>query len=243
MTTYKILIVDDEKPARELLKLHASKINELELISTCSNAIEAKRLLSENEIDILLLDVQMDEITGLDLLRMLKVRPATILTTAYSEFALEGYELDVIDYLVKPISFQRFFKSVTKAMEIVRARKALSDSTPLSGSATADHIFIKVESRLVKIKLNDLIYLESFGEYVKFHTPDKLYMTLKTLTSFEKSLPSSTFYRLHRSYIVNLNKIEVIEDGSVNVGAKWIPISRKLKEEFLQKLKERGVFK
>ena len=243
MTIYKTLIVDDEKPARELLKLHVGKVNELELVGTCSNAIEAKRMLSEDTIDILLLDVQMNEITGLDLLRMLKVQPATILTTAYSEFALEGYELDAIDYLVKPISFQRFFKSVSKAMEFVKARKVLLNSSLSPTLATANHIFIKVENKLVKIELDNLLYLESFGEYVKFHTDDRMYLTLKTLTSFEKSLPSDSFFRLHRSYIVNLNKIDVIEDGSVNIGKKWIPISRKLKEKFLQILRTRGVFK
>lgn len=243
MTTYKILIVDDEKPARELLKLHIGKVNELELIGTCSNAIEAKRMLSENTVDILLLDVQMDEITGLDLLRMLKVQPATILTTAYSEFALEGYELDVVDYLVKPISFQRFFKSVSKAIEVVKAKKVLSQSNSLPAAESTNHIFIKVENKLVRIEFDNLLYLESYGEYVKFHTVDKMYLTLKTLTFFEKNLPSNSFYRLHRSYMVNLNKIDVIEDGSVNIGKKWIPISRKLKEEFLQILKKRGVYK
>ena len=237
MTTYKTLIVDDEKPARELLRLHVGKVKELELIGTASNAIEAKRMLSEKTVDILLLDVQMDEITGLDLLRMLKDQPATILTTAYSEFALEGYELDVLDYLVKPISFQRFFKSISKAMEFVRARRMLSGSSNTPTLKSTNHIFIKVENRLVKIDFNDLLYLESFGEYVKFHTVEKMYLTLKTLTSFEKSLPNNLFYRLHRSYMVNLNKIDVIEDSSVRIGEKWIPISRKLKEQFLEVIK------
>ncbi|MEO1261888.1 MAG: LytTR family DNA-binding domain-containing protein [Bacteroidota bacterium] len=237
MTTYKTLIVDDEKPARELLKLHVGKVKELELIGTSSNAIEAKRMLSEKTVDILLLDVQMDEITGLDLLRMLKVQPATILTTAYSEFALEGYELDVIDYLVKPISFQRFFKSISKAMEFVKAKRVLSGSGSMPMANPANHIFIKVENRLVKIDFDKLLYLESFGEYVKFHTVEKMYLTLKTLTSFEKSLPNDLFYRLHRSFMVNLGKIDVIEDSSVKIGNKWIPISRKLKEEFLEMIK------
>ena len=191
MMPYKILIVDDEKPARELLKLHVGKVKELVLMGTCSNAIEAKRILSEKTVDILLLDVQMDEITGLDLLRMLKVQPATILTTAYSEFALEGYELDVIDYLVKPISFQRFFKSVSKAMEMVKARKVLSHSGSPVTPTPANHIFIKVENKLVRIEFDTLLYLESYGEYVKFHTVDKMYLTLKTLTFFENNLTST----------------------------------------------------
>jgi DNA-binding LytR/AlgR family response regulator len=242
MITYKTLIVDDEKPARELLKLHVSKVNELELVNTCRNALEAKKILSEQPIDILLLDVQMAEITGLDLLRMLKDQPATILTTAYSEFALEGYELDVVDYLVKPISFQRFFKSVTKAMELAKAKNILAQpSPPIQIESPANHLFIKVENRLEKIEFDDLLYLESYGEYVKFITNKKMYLTLKTLTSFEKSLPSNAFYRPHRSYIVHLNKIETIEDGSLRIGEKWIPISRKLKENFMNLMKKRGV--
>lgn len=233
MIKYKTLIVDDEKPARELLKLHTSKVSELELLGTCSNAIQAKQFLAENAVDILLLDIQMDELTGLDLLRMLKEQPVTVLTTAYSEFALESYELDVVDYLVKPISFKRFFKSVTKAMELVRAKAMLSNPIPTTDATSIDHIFIKVENKLVKIAFKDLLYLESYGEYVKLHTAEKMNMTLKTLTSFEEILPTELFYRLHRSYIVNLHKIEMIEDGSVKIGEKWIPISRKLKEEFM----------
>lgn len=233
MIKYKTLIVDDEKPARELLKLHTSKVSELELVGTCSNAIQAKKFLGEYAVDVLLLDIQMDELTGLDLLRMLKEQPVTILTTAYSEFALESYELEVVDYLVKPISFKRFFKSVTKAMEVVRAKKMLANPTPRTDTTSVNHIFIKVENKLVKIAFKNLLYLESYGEYVKLHTVGQMSMTLKTLTSFEEILPTGLFYRLHRSYIVNLNKIEVIEDGSVKIGEKWIPISRKLKEEFM----------
>ena len=233
MIKYKTLMVDDEKPARELLKLHTSKVSEMELVGTCSNAIQAKNFLAGNAVDILLLDIQMDELTGLDLLRMLKEQPVTILTTAYSEFALESYELDVVDYLVKPISFKRFFKSVTKAMEIVRAKKMLANPIPTTDTTSIDHIFIKVENKLVKIVFKDLLYLESYGEYVKLYTTGGMNLTLKTLTSFEEILPRELFYRLHRSYIVNLNKIEVIEDGSVKIGEKWIPISRKLKEEFM----------
>ena len=233
MIKYKTLIVDDEKPARELLKLHTSKISELELVGICSNAIQAKKFLAENAVDILLLDIQMDELTGLDLLRMLKEQPITILTTAYSEFALESYELDVVDYLIKPISFKRFFKSITKAMELAQAKAMLSNSIPTTDTTSVDHIFVKIENQLVKIAYKDLLYLESYGEYVKLHTAEKMNITLKTLSSFDEILPKDLFYRLHRSYIVNLNKIEVIEDGSVKIGEKWIPISRKLKEEFM----------
>ena len=241
MRKFKVLIVDDEKPARELLKLHVSKVNELELVGTCSNAITAKQMLTAHPIDILLLDVQMDELTGLDLLRILKVQPITILTTAYSEFALEGYELDVVDYLVKPISFKRFFKAITKATDMARAKSLLENSSSNRGSIAANHLFIKVENKLVKIDFDNLLYLESYGEYVKFHTEKKTLLTLKTLTSFGKTLPTDLFYRLHRSYMVNLNKIEIIEDGSVKIGEKWIPISRKLKEIFMEVMRKRGV--
>lgn len=240
MEKYKILIVDDERPARKLLKLHLSKVPELVLVGTCENAMEAKRMLSIQEVDILLLDIKMGEITGLDLLKMLRKQPITILTTAYSEYALEGFELDVADYLVKPISFKRFFKSISKAMELATARQSLTASNSIAETQPVNHIFIKVESKLIKIDFDDLLYLESYGEYVKFYTLDKIWMTLKTLTFFEKKLLAHSFYRLQRSYIVNLNKIEVIEEGAVKIREKWISIGRKLRDNFMETLQNRG---
>jgi len=239
----KILIVDDEEPARGLLSMHVSKVKELELVGACENAIDAKRMLAEHDVDILLLDIQMDDITGLDLLRMLKDQPTTILTTAYSEYALDGYELDVIDYLVKPITFERFFKAISKAMEFSKFRTSSSSIKPPSERVSIlSYLFIKVEQQMIKVEFKDLLYLESFGEYVKVHTTNGMHLTLKSLTYFEERLPTHQICRIHRSYMVNLDKVEIIEDNGVKIGAQRIPISRRLKENFLEAIKEKGVF-
>lgn len=241
MKTYKVLIVDDEEPARGLLSMHVSKIKELELVGACENAIDAKIMLANHFVDILLLDIQMDEITGLDLLRMLKSPPTTILTTAYSEYALEGYELDVIDYLVKPITFERFFKAISKAMDFVQFRANTSLIPSPEPIPLFTYMFIKVEQRMVKVAFEDLLYLESFGEYVKVHTIKGMHLTLKSLTYFEERLPKHQICRIHRSFMVNLDKIETIEDNGIRIGDKRIPISRRLKESFLEAIKKRGL--
>lgn len=243
MKTYKVLIVDDEEPARGLLKMHVSKIKELELVGACENAIDAKKMLANHAIDILLLDIQMDDITGLDLLRMLKHQPTTILTTAYSEYALESYELDVIDYLVKPITFERFFKAISKAMEFSEFRTNTNSAKPLVESLPVlSYMFIKVEQQMVKVAFKDLLYLESFGEYVKVHTTKGMQLTLKSLSYFEERLPKHQICRIHRSFMVNLDKIDIIEDNGVKIGEKRISISRRLKDDFLEAIKGRGIF-
>jgi len=243
MKIYKVLIVDDEEPARGLLSLHVSKVKELELIGACENAIDTKRMLTNHAVDILLLDIQMDEITGLDLLRMLKNPPTTILTTAYSEYALESYELDIIDYLVKPITFERFFKAISKAMEFSDFRaNTTSPKTPLKQVPMLSYLFIKVEQQMVKVEFKDLLYLESFGEYVKVHTVKGMKLTLKSLTYFEERLPTHQVCRIHRSFMINLDKVEIIEDNGVKIGMQRIPISRRLKDNFLEAIKEKGIF-
>lgn len=246
MKKYTVLIVDDEEPARGLIQLHASKVSELEVVDTCANAIDAKRVLSQKRVDILFLDIHMDEISGLDLLRMLRHQPVTILTTAYSEFALEGYELDVIDYLMKPIAFDRFFKAASKAMKIVDAKQMfLSNKLPKSVASPvskAQFMFIKVDNKMVKVSFDQLLYLESFGEYVKVYTHKGMQLTLRTLASFEDSLPKAQFSRIHRSYMVNLDKIEMIEDNTVRIEDNCLPVSRRLKDDFLKAIKARGIF-
>ena len=238
---YQTLIVDDEEPARALLRLHLSKVPELVLAGSCNSAIEARRILAEQPIDILLLDIHMDDITGLDLLRMLTVQPATILTTAYSDYALESYELDVIDYLVKPISFDRFFKAASKAMESLQSRPSNPKPAHADDFGKASYIFLKVDQKLVKILLEELLFVEAYGEYVKVYTRDKIHISLRTLTSLEEVLPSVDFFRLHRSYLVNIQHIAEIEDGMVRIQEHEIPISRRLKEEFFECLKKGGI--
>lgn len=238
---YRTLIVDDEEPARGLLQLHISKVPDLYLAGICTNAIEARKMLSEEHIDILLLDIHMGDISGLDLLRMLKQQPATILTTAYSDYALESYELDVVDYLVKPISFDRFFRAVSKAMEIRKPIPQAPRIQKLPQVPEQSYIFVKVDQKLVKVPFQDLLFVEAYGEYVKLYTTSKVLVSLRTLTSMEEALPDSTFFRLHRSYIINVDHIAEIEDGMVRIGEHEIPISRRLKDEFFEMLKRGGI--
>lgn len=236
---WQTLIVDDEEPARLLLSKYVEKIPSLTLAGTCSNAIAAKEIITTQSIDILLLDIQMDDITGLDLLRMLKTKPATILTTAYSEYALDSYELDVVDYLVKPIVFERFFRAIGKAID----SQQLSQPKPtMSNAEEKPFLFVKTDSKVIKLHFNEVLYFESYGEYVKVHTSDKILLSSHTMTHIEANLPSTTFFRIHRSYLVNLDKIEELEGNRIRIGQQTLPISKRQKEAFLNVLKGKGRF-
>ncbi len=237
------LIVDDEEPARILLSKYVEKIPELQLAATCTNAIEARAILSSTPIDILLLDIQMDDITGSDLLRMLKNKPATILTTAYSEYALDGYELDVLDYLVKPITFNRFLKAIGKVMDLKMRSKTLSATPDSSSEATEKpFLFVKTDHKVIKLHYSEVLYFESYGEYVKIHTAQKILLSSHTMTFIEENLPLKAFFRIHRSYIVNLTKIDELEGNMVRISQQKLPISKRQKEAFITALKEKGQF-
>lgn len=237
---YKILIVDDEEPARVLLQKYIEKVPQLELAGTCNNAFDALEILSGQSIDILLLDIQMSQLTGLDLLRTLKQQPATILTTAFSEFALEGFELDVVDYLLKPITFQRFFKAIIKAKRTINKsipiieQPSRESSNTLSSLTAPSFIFLKIDTKWVKILLNTIYYVESFGEYVKVHTDSGVKLTLSSLQKMESILPSTSFYRIHRTFIVNISKIDSIEGNMVRIKKEKLPISRQRKDQLFE---------
>ncbi|MDY8135925.1 LytR/AlgR family response regulator transcription factor [Aquimarina sp. 2201CG5-10] len=230
MKIYNCLIVDDETLAQELIENHLKKIPNVDIIAKCHTAMEALSVLNEQAVDIMFLDIQMPDLTGLELLKSLDKPPYTILTTAYSEYALESYELNVVDYLLKPIRFDRFFKAIGKALTL------LNDKTPanVQNEETEDYIFVKSDYKAVKIRFNDIEYIESMQKYVKFYTKDKMVMSLMSLTSLNDILPSSKFFRSQKSYIVNLSKIESI-DGNLLImssGAK-IPVSKRLKGDLI----------
>jgi DNA-binding LytR/AlgR family response regulator len=257
------LIVEDEPLARSLMTQYVQKVASLHLVKACANPLEAIEILSGREatdnglpIDILFLDVQMPEITGIGLLKILKNKPYIILTTAYSEYALEGYELDVMDYLLKPITFERFLKAVEKASQRlaqIRASAAQADSSlsvviPSSLShdsslsepvlAQPPFIFVKDGTKLVKIKLDDIQYVEGLKDYVSIHTPDKKITTLQRMKTLEEELPQTHFVRIHNSYIVALNWLDVIHKDKVQIGKIFLPISdtyRKSFKEFIER--------
>ena len=241
---YRVLIVDDEEPARELLAAYAAKLDQLEVAAVVAHALEAKRIIDQGGIDILLSDIQMDDLTGLDLVKTLKNQPVTIFTTAYSEYALEGYELDVIDYLVKPISFQRFCKSIDKALELLAFNHAAETALPQSVSTDqkpAEYFFVKTNRKIVKVAYADLLFVESYGEYVKLYTRDDVILALQTTGFMEEMLPSANFFRIHRSYIVNVDHIKEVEGNMVRLDTHQLTISKRSREVFLAFLAEKGI--
>lgn len=245
MDPYKVLIVDDEEPARELLKAYASKLDYLELAGVCSNALEAKRIIDQEQVDILLTDIQMDDLTGIDLVKNLKNQPVTIFTTAYSEYALEGYELDVVDYLVKPISFQRFCRAIDKALELLRFNQGSTAASSSSASkpaiAGADYFFVKTNRKMVKVTYEELLFVESYGEYVKLYTHDDVLLALQTMGFMESMLPTTSFIRIHRSHIVNLDHVKEVDGNTVVLDRHQLMVSKRMRESFLAALSAKGL--
>ncbi len=242
----KCVIVDDESLARRLLADYVSKVPELELVGACDSAIAAKTLVRQQEVDLLLLDIQMPDLTGIELLKILPTPPITIFTTAYAEYALEGYSLDVIDYLLKPIPFDRFFQAVTRAQEFLRYRssktsekKAPSASEP---AAVQDYFFVKSDYKIIKIDFAEVIFVEGMREYVRIHTERHKVITLLAMQKMEEMLPSAMFARIHRSHIVNLSKINEIQGNTVYLGNHQLPISKGYKEQFLKQINRLDLF-
>lgn len=248
--TLSCIIVEDEPLARQLLEQYVLKVPHLQLIQSFSNPLEALDYLGKNDIDILFSDIHMPEITGITLLKILKNKPLIILTTAYSEYAIEGYELDVIAYLLKPITFEKFLKAVEKARQIKAERQQLSEEkiikevivTEVKGDHTEgvaqSFIFVKDGTKLVKIRLKDILYIEGLKDYVSIYTPERKVVSLQTLKTLETQLPDNQFIRVHNSYIVSLDAIEVIEKDRIQIGKAYIPISdtyRKSFKEFIER--------
>lgn len=238
MTQYTCLIVDDEPLARNLLTEYVKKVGFLKLVNTCSNPLEALELLRNNPVDILFLDIQMPEITGITFLKILQKKPLVILTTAYSEYALESYELDVVDYLLKPITFDRFLKAVDKAGQRLNAGTAPVVEKTVPAEPAQPFVFVKDGTKLVKINFDDILYVEGLKDYVTIHTKTQKVVSLQRLKSLELQLPADRFIRIHHSYIVALKAIDVIHKGEVQIGNAMIPISdtyRKAFKEFVDR--------
>lgn len=213
MGSIKCLIVDDEELARSLLKTYIAKVNFLELVADFENPLDAITVLKEKKIDLLLLDIQMPEIKGTDFAKMIPPGTQVIFTTAYSEYALEGFELNAIDYLLKPITFERFLKAVNKI------------KTDANQVATEDSIVVKSGYDLHKIKFDSILYIESDSEYVIYHTPQGKIMSNQSLSALEKKLPVQSFMRVHRSYIVNKAKVNALKGRDLLIEKAIIPVS------------------
>jgi DNA-binding LytR/AlgR family response regulator len=243
--TYTCIIVEDEPLARSLLENYIQKIPSLQLVESFSNPLKALEFLRENAVDILFSDIQMPEITGITLLKILQKKPLIILTTAYSEYALEGYELDVLDYLLKPITFERFLKSVEKASLRLNSQGGnivVEKSMPeipmvlTTAEAIQPFIFVKDGTKLVKIRLNEILYIEGLKDYVTIYTTQQKVVSLQTLKALESQLPEKQFIRIHNSYIIALEWIEAVQREKVQIGKVFLPISdtyRKTFREFI----------
>jgi DNA-binding LytR/AlgR family response regulator len=231
-----VIIVDDEPLAQDVLETYLDRIPELNLVKKCGNALEANEALQQHDIDLMFLDIQMPQLTGTDFLRPLKHPPLVIFTTAYPNYALDGFELNALDYLLKPISFERFLKAVNKATEqldLQQKGKAVSDTAEEAG-----FIFVKADKKLVKVNFEDVIYIEGLKDYVIIRMGDQRVITLQTMKSLEDKLPQDIFRRVHRSYIVNLNKIEAVVGNMIEVQekgqAKHIPVGKNYRDELLE---------
>lgn len=234
------LIVDDELLARRLLTDYVGKIPELNLIAACASAMEAQRFLQRQRIDLLFLDIQMPDITGISLLQSLSHRPVTIFTTAFAEYAVQGYELFVLDYLLKPISFERFFQAAGRAVAHIGLlhNQPPPQASPAAGSLQNEvangYIFVKSDYKIHKIAHSDIDVMEAYGEYVVIHSGRQKIMTLGQLSKMEQALPHPGFLRVHRSFIVNFSKIDAIQGNTLYIGEKEIPLSKGYRDAFMQ---------
>ncbi len=230
------IIIDDEPLARKGLKEYIDDIEFLHLSGEFDNPLKALTVLDQEEVQLILLDIQMPKLSGLDFLKSLVHPPMVILTTAYPEYALEGFELDVLDYLVKPVSFNRFLKAVMKAKEYYDARKNMASHDQIVRETNDDFIFIKADNKIVKIFYDDILFAEALQNYVAIHTAEKKYITYLTFKSAEESLPAEKFLKVHKSFIVQVAKVKSIEGNIIHIGNMEIPISRNMKDEVMQKL-------
>lgn len=230
MSKLKCIIVDDEPLAQEVLERYLENIRDLELVTRCNNALEAFEVLHHETIDLMFLDISMPVISGIDFLRSLRKAPAVIITTAHPDFALQGYELDVVDYLVKPVSLERFMKAVNKAIERVRQQ------SPAETVSKADFMFVKSDQKLIRINFSDINYIEGMKDYVKIFTKERMIVTLHTMKFFESSLPASGFIRVHKSYIVNAAAIKSIAGNELELQQTRIPIGNSYKEQLMRSI-------
>ncbi len=227
---YNVLIVDDEFLARKLLTEYVSKIDCLQLIETCSDATKAMEVLNHESVDILLLDIQMPDISGIEMLKLINNKPAVILTTAYSEYAVDAFSLGVVDYLLKPFDYARFLQAINKAISLK------SNVQEQTSDTMTDYIMVKADYKLYKVNYDDLLFIEGQHEYVTFHTTTKRITALYSLRNLEEILPKDRFVRTHKSYIVSIKKIEDIDKTNVTVSGNKIPIGASYRDALVDRM-------
>ena len=220
----RCLVVDDEPPAREIIRRFIEQVPSLHLTGECGNAIQALTLLQQQAVDLVFLDIRMPQLNGNDFLKTLKNPPKVIFTTAYSDYAVEGYELDAVDYLLKPISFDRFLKAVNKAYQLTVARHE-TQATP-EETRNDSFVYFRADRKMVKIMLDDILYIESMKDYVKIITKTGMIITKQSISSVEAMLPGKKFIRTHRSFIVSLDKIKSFTSELIDIAATEVPVGK-----------------
>ncbi|RAW01183.1 LytR/AlgR family response regulator transcription factor [Pseudochryseolinea flava] len=226
----KCIIVDDEPLAIEILESYVSKIDQLEIAGTFRNAVSAFTFLQTHAVDLIFLDIQMPKLTGIDFLKTLKNPPQVIFTTAYRDYAVDGYELEVVDYLLKPIPFERFLKAVAKAMHKPAATQ-VQTIIQKTEQPSDSFVYFKVDKKMVKTNMSDIVFIESIKDYVKVKTIDKDIITQQKISYLEESLPKEQFLRVHRSFIININKVDAYTATDIEMGKLQVPIGRNYKQE------------
>ena len=235
------IAIDDEPLALDIIRDYCAKIPFLNLVRTFDNAMDSIEFIRNNKLDLLFLDIQMEELTGIQLLHALKQRPYVIFTTAYDTYAIQGFELDIIDYLLKPISFERFVKSVDKVYEKMQTDQMLKvKPEPVVAAPSEDaYFFVKTETRMEKVRYIDVLYIEGMGDYWRIITPGKRIMTLLNYKKLEEMLPPRQFIRVHKSFIVAVDKIDSIERNRIKIADRLIPVSETFRKTFFDFIEKR----
>ncbi|MDX5417912.1 MAG: response regulator transcription factor [Hymenobacteraceae bacterium] len=239
--TIRCLAVDDEPLALDIIESYVSKLPFLKLVKTCSSATEAMQVLQEEQVDLMFLDIEMPELTGIQFLNILKHQPLIIFTTAYPDYALEGFNQDAVDYLLKPIPYDRFLKAVTKAQERLQRNGKTQEAPAAALPAEHDFMFVKADYKTVRVDFKDILWIEGLKDYIIIQTKDQKIITLLSMNKAMEKLPESKFMRVHRSFIVALQKIDSIEKSRIRIGNKEIPIGEVYKEQFLHWVEENNI--
>lgn len=239
MKKINCVIADDEELAREVIENYIAKVDELCLVASCTNGADVYNILRTEHIDLLFLDIEMPELTGMELLRTLKNPPAVIMTTAYRDFALESFELDVLDYLLKPVSFERFLKATGKYMNLRGNASGFGANDDVVAKDDADaFIYIRSESKMVRILINDILYIETMKDYVNVHTKHKSIITYHPLNYFEEKLSADRFLRIHRSFMIALRHISAYTTTEIEINSQRIPIGVTYAKKVIQRLQQ-----
>jgi DNA-binding LytR/AlgR family response regulator len=231
-STIRCLVVDDEPPAREIIRRYIEQIPTLRLAGECGNAMQALATLQQQSVDLIFLDIRMPQLNGNDFIKTLKNPPKVIFTTAYPEYALEGYELDVVDYLVKPILFERFLKAVNK----VHHHSVIKTELPIEEKKTESFVYFRADRKMIKVMLQDILYIESMKDYVKVFTVNGMIITKQSISSVEAMLPEKEFIRSHRSFIVSLRHIKSFTSEIIGLQNTEIPIGKLFRNEVMKTL-------